>query len=147
MRRVVVTGMGMLSPLANTAEETWQNLLLGKSGIVNIDHFDTSNYSTKFAGLIKGFDAQNYMERKDAKKMDLFIQYGVAAGIQAFKDSGLEITEQNAPRIGVAVGSGIGGLGLIEQNHEKLLKAENNPRKLSPFFVPSTIINMIAGHL
>jgi len=140
MRRVVVTGIGALSPLANTAEETWQNLLLGKSGIANIDHFDTTDYPTKFAGLIKDFDAQNYMERKEAKKMDLFIQYGVAAGVQAFKDSGLEVTEQNAPRIGV-------GLGLIEQNHEKLMKAEGNPRKLSPFFVPSTIINMIAGHL
>ena len=147
MRRVVVTGIGALSPLANTAEETWQNLLLGKSGIGNIDHFDTTDYPTKFAGLIKGFDAQNYMERKEAKKMDLFIQYGIAAGAQAFKDSGLEVTEQNAPRIGVAVGSGIGGLGLIEQNHEKLIKSEGNPRKLSPFFVPSTIINMIAGHL
>ena len=146
MRRVVVTGIGALSPLANTAEETWQNLLLGKSGIGNIDHFDTTDYPTKFAGLVKGFDSQNYMERKEAKKMDLFIQYGIAAGVQAFKDSGLEVTEQNAPRIGVAVGSGIGGLGLIEQNHEKLIKASGNPRKLSPFFVPSTIINMIAGH-
>ena len=89
MRRVVVTGIGMLSPLANTAEETWQNLLLGKSGIANIDHFDTTDYPTKFAGLIKDFDAQNYMERKEAKKMDLFIQYGVAAGVQAFKDLSL----------------------------------------------------------
>jgi 3-oxoacyl-[acyl-carrier-protein] synthase II len=147
MRRVVVTGIGMLSPLANTAEETWKNLLLGKSGIGNIEHFDTTDYPTKFAGLIKGFDAQNYMERKEAKKMDLFIQYGIAAGVQAFKDSGLEVTEQNSPRIGVAIGSGIGGLGLIEQNHNKLIKGEGNPRKLSPFFVPSTIINMIAGHL
>jgi 3-oxoacyl-[acyl-carrier-protein] synthase II len=146
MRRVVVTGIGVLSPLANTAEETWQNLLLGKSGIDTIEHFDTTDYSTKFAGLLKGFDAQNYIERKEAKKMDLFIQYGIAAGIQAFKDSGLEVTEQNAARIGVAVGSGIGGLGLIEQNHAKLVTS-GNPRKLSPFFVPSTIINMIAGHL
>jgi 3-oxoacyl-[acyl-carrier-protein] synthase II len=147
MRRVVVTGIGMVSPLGNTAEETWQNLLLGKSGIGNIDDFDTTDYPTKFAGLVKDFDAQNYMERKEAKKMDLFIQYGIAAGVQAFKDSGLEVTDQNAPRIGVAIGSGIGGLGLIEQNHNKLIKAEGNPRKLSPFFVPSTIINMIAGHL
>ncbi|MGB0935990.1 MAG: beta-ketoacyl-ACP synthase II [Colwellia sp.] len=147
MRRVVVTGLGMLSPLGNTAEETWQNLLLGKSGIRTIEHFDTSDYTTKFAGLINNFDSTDYMERKEAKKMDLFIQYGVAAGVQAFKDSGLNITEENAPRIGVAVGSGIGGLGLIEQNHEKLLKASGNPKKLSPFFVPSTIINMISGHL
>ncbi|MGB2739448.1 MAG: beta-ketoacyl-ACP synthase II [Cognaticolwellia sp.] len=145
MRRVVVTGLGMLSPLGNSPESTWQNLLLGKSGISDITHFDTSSYPTRFAGLVKDFDAQDYMARKEAKKMDLFIQYGVAAGVQAFKDSGLEVNEENAPRIGVAVGSGIGGLGLIEENHAKLLK--NGPRKLSPFFVPSTIINMIAGHL
>lgn len=145
MRRVVVTGLGMLSPLGNSPESTWQNLLLGKSGISNIEHFDTSLYTTKFAGLIKNFDAQNYMARKEAKKMDLFIQYGVAAGVQAFKDSGLEIDDVNTHRIGVAVGAGIGGLGLIEDNFEKLLKG--GPRKLSPFFVPSTIINMISGHL
>ncbi|PCI53486.1 MAG: beta-ketoacyl-[acyl-carrier-protein] synthase II [Gammaproteobacteria bacterium] len=146
MRRVVVTGIGMLSPLGNTPETTWENLLLGKSGISNIEHFDASKYTTKFAGLVKNFNAQDYMERKEAKKMDLFIQYGVAAGVQAVKDSGIEVTDENAPRIGVAIGSGIGGLGLIEQNHEKMLKAAS-PRKLSPFFVPSTIINMISGHL
>ena len=145
MRRVVVTGLGMLSPLGNDPDTTWQNLLLGKSGISAIEHFDTAQYSTHFAGLVKNFDAQDYMAKKEAKKMDLFIQYGVAAGVQAFKDSGLEINDENAPRIGVAVGSGIGGLGLIEQNHQKLL--ETSPRKLSPFFVPSTIINMIAGNL
>ncbi len=145
MRRVVVTGLGMLSPLGNNPETTWQNLLLGKSGISDIQHFDTSEYTTKFAGLVKDFNAEDYMARKDAKKMDLFIQYGVAAGVQAFKDSGIEITESNARRIGVAVGAGIGGLGLIEENFEKMLKS--GPRKLSPFFVPSTIINMIAGHL
>ena len=146
MKRVVVTGLGMLSPLGNTPEQTWENLLLGKSGISNIEHFDTSEYTTKFAGLVKDFDAQNYMERKEAKKMDLFIQYGVAAGVQAIKDSGIEVNEENAPRIGVAVGSGIGGLGLIEQNHEKMIKT-GSPKRLSPFFVPSTIINMISGHL
>lgn len=146
MRRVVVTGLGMLSPLGNTPETTWDNLLLGKSGISNIEHFDTTDYTTKFAGLIKDFNAQDYMERKEAKKMDLFIQYGVAAGVQAIKDSGIEVTDENSPRIGVAVGSGIGGLGLIESNHEKMLKAAS-PKKLSPFFVPSTIINMISGHL
>ncbi len=145
MRRVVITGLGMLSPLGNNPESTWQNLLLGKSGISNIEHFDTTEYPTRFAGLVKNFDAQDYMARKEAKKMDLFIQYGVAAGVQAFKDSGLEINEQNAERIGVAVGAGIGGLGLIEDNFEKMLKT--SPRKLSPFFVPSTIINMIAGHI
>lgn len=145
MRRVVVTGLGMLSPLGNNPESTWQNLLLGKSGVSDITHFDTSEYPTRFAGLVKDFDAEDYMARKEAKKMDLFIQYGVAAGVQAIKDAGIEITEENAQRIGVAIGSGIGGLGLIEENHAKLLK--NGPRKLSPFFVPSTIINMISGHL
>jgi 3-oxoacyl-[acyl-carrier-protein] synthase II len=135
----------MLSPLGNSPESTWENLLLGKSGIADITHFDTTEYPTRFAGLVKGFDSEDYMARKDAKKMDLFIQYGVAAGVQAVKDSGIEINEENAPRIGVAIGSGIGGLGLIEANHAKLLN--NGPRKLSPFFVPSTIINMIAGHL
>ncbi|NMP31417.1 beta-ketoacyl-ACP synthase II [Thalassotalea sp. M1531] len=145
MRRVVVTGLGMLSPLGNTPEKTFDALLAGQSGIGMIEHFDTTEYPTKFAGLVKDFDAQDYMPKKEAKKMDLFIQYGVAAGVQALKDSGLEINDTNASRVGVAVGSGIGGLGLIEENHEKMLKT--SPRKLSPFFVPSTIINMISGHL
>jgi len=146
MRRVVVTGYGMLSPLGNDSESTWQNLLQGKSGISNIEHFDTSAFPTKFAGLVKNFDAESYgITRKDAKKMDLFIQYGLAAGIQAFEHSGLEITESNADRIGVAVGSGIGGLSLIEESHTKYLKG--GVRKLSPFFCPSTILNMAAGHL
>lgn len=145
MRRVVITGLGMLSPLGNSPESTWQNLLQGKSGISIIDHFDVTDFPTKFAGLVNNFNVEDYMPKKDAKKMDLFIQYGIAAGIQAINDSGLEVTEQNAPRIGVAVGSGIGGLGLIEENHEKLLKG--GVRKLSPFFCPSTIINMISGHL
>jgi len=146
MRRVVVTGYGTLSPLGNDSKTTWQNLLLGKSGISNIEHFDTSAYPTKFAGLIKDFDPESYgISRKDAKKMDLFIQYGLAAGVQAFEHSGLEITEKNADRIGVAVGSGIGGLSLIEENHAKYLKG--GVRKLSPFFCPSTILNMAAGNL
>ncbi|WP_286261390.1 beta-ketoacyl-ACP synthase II [Thalassotalea atypica] len=145
MRRVVVTGLGMLSPLGNSPEATWSALLEGKSGIGMIEHFDTTEYPTRFAGLVKDFNVEDYMPKKDAKKMDLFIQYGVAAGIQAFIDSGMEINDSNASRVGVAVGSGIGGLGLIEQNHEKMLKT--SPKKLSPFFVPSTIINMISGHL
>lgn len=144
-RRVVVTGMGMLTPLGNDVASTWQALQQGKSGIDFITHFDAEAYSTKFAGLVKNFDVEPFFSGKEARKMDLFIQYGVAAGIQAFRDSGLEITEQNAGRIGAAIGSGIGGLGLIEENHEKLLAS--GPRKLSPFFVPSTIINMISGHL
>ncbi len=144
-RRVVVTGLGMLTPLGNDVSSTWQGLLNGQSGIDLITHFDTEKFGTKFAGTIKDFDPANFMVKKEAKKMDLFIQYGVAAGVQAFKDSGLEITETNASRIGVAVGSGIGGLSLIEENHIKLLNS--GPRKLSPFYVPSTIINMISGHL
>lgn len=146
MRRVVITGYGMLSPLGNNSETTWQNLLQGNSGISAIEHFDVSTFTTKFAGLVKNFNAEDYgIAKKDTKKMDLFIQYGLAAGIQAFKHSGLEVTEKNAHRIGVAVGSGIGGLSLIEENHSKFLKG--GVRKLSPFFCPATILNMAAGHL
>ncbi len=144
-RRVVVTGLGMLTPLGNDVATTWQNLQAGQSGIEFITHFDTEAYTTKFAGLLKNFDVEQFFPAKEARKMDMFIQYGVAAGLQAFKDSGIEVTEENAHRIGAAIGSGIGGLGLIEENHAKLLAS--GPRKLSPFFVPSTIINMIAGHL
>ncbi|MCA0937822.1 beta-ketoacyl-ACP synthase II [Vibrio parahaemolyticus] len=144
-RRVVVTGMGMLSPVGNTVESSWKALLEGQSGIVNIEHFDATNFSTRFAGLVKDFDCTEYMSKKDARKMDLFIQYGVAAGIQALDDSGLQITEENAARVGVAIGSGIGGLELIESGHTSLV--EKGPRKVSPFFVPSTIVNMVAGNL
>lgn len=144
-RRVVVTGLGMLTPLGNDVASSWQGLQQAKSGISLIEHFDTSAYTTKFAGLVKNFDVEPYFPAKDSKKMDLFIQYGVAAAIQAFRDSGLEVTEQNAHRIGAAIGSGIGGLGLIEENHTKLMNS--GPKRLSPFFVPSTIINMIAGQL
>lgn len=144
-RRVVVTGMGMLSPVGNTVESSWKALLAGQSGIVNIEHFDTTNFSTRFAGLVKDFNCEEYMSKKDARKMDLFIQYGIAAGIQALDDSGLQITPANAPRVGVAIGSGIGGLELIESGHQALI--EKGPRKVSPFFVPSTIVNMVAGNL
>lgn len=145
-RRVVVTGLGMLSPVGNTAESSWQALLNGQSGISLIDHFDASEFATRFAGLVKDFDPEEFgINRKEARKMDLFIQYGVAAGVQALEDSGLVINEENAERVGVAIGSGIGGLGLIEQNHSSLING--GPRKLSPFFVPSTIINMVSGHL
>nr|WP_203342037.1 beta-ketoacyl-ACP synthase II [Vibrio metschnikovii] len=144
-RRVVVTGMGMLSPVGNTVESSWKALLAGQSGIVNIEHFDTTNFSTRFAGLVKDFNCEEYMSKKDARKMDLFIQYGIAAGIQALDDSGLQITQANAPRVGVAIGSGIGGLELIESGHQALI--EKGPRKVSPFFVPSTIVNMVAGNL
>ncbi|HGN1705910.1 TPA: beta-ketoacyl-ACP synthase II [Providencia rettgeri] len=145
-RRVVVTGLGMLSPVGNTVESSWKAVCDGQSGISLIDHFDTTNHATKFAGLVKDFNYENFdISRKDAKKMDPFIQYGIAAGFQAFKDAGLEVTEANATRIGAAIGSGIGGLGLIQDNCESLLNG--GPRKVSPFFVPSTIINMAAGHL
>lgn len=144
-RRVVVTGMGMLSPVGNSVNASWQALLAGQSGIDTISSFDTSAFTTRFAGNVKNFDVTEYMSSKDAKKMDLFIQYGVVAGIQAIKDSGIELDKTDMTRFGVAVGSGIGGLGLIEKNHESLLAS--GPRKMSPFFVPSTIINMVAGHL
>ncbi|WP_194436234.1 beta-ketoacyl-ACP synthase II [Vibrio fluminensis] len=144
-RRVVVTGMGMLSPVGNTVESSWKALLEGQSGIVNIEHFDATNFSTRFAGLVKDFNCEEYMSKKDARKMDLFIQYGIAAGIQALDDSGLQVNEENAARIGVAIGSGIGGLDLIETGHTALVS--KGPRKVSPFFVPSTIVNMVAGNL
>ncbi|MBP1129159.1 MULTISPECIES: beta-ketoacyl-ACP synthase II [Serratia] len=144
-RRVVVTGLGMLSPVGNTVESTWNALLAGQSGISLIDHFDTTAYATRFAGLVKNFNVEDFISRKDARKMDAFIQYGIAAGMQAMQDAGLDITEANATRIGAAIGSGIGGLGLIEENHSSLVNG--GPRKISPFFVPSTIVNMIAGHL
>ncbi|WP_026297849.1 beta-ketoacyl-ACP synthase II [Succinimonas amylolytica] len=145
-RRVVVTGLGMISPVGNTVQESWQNLVAGKSGISQIDHFDTTDYPSKIAGLVKGFDPEAFgINRKDTRKMDMFIQYGIAAGLMAYEDSGLEVTPENAARIGCAIGSGIGGLGLIEQNIETLIKS--GPRRVSPFFVPSTIINMVSGHL
>ncbi|GAA5111383.1 beta-ketoacyl-ACP synthase II [Orbus sasakiae] len=145
-RRVVVTGMGLISPVGNTVESTWQALLAGQSGVEFIEHFDTTPFATRFAAMVKDFNGEDYnITRKDARKMDYFIQYGIAAGVQAMQDAGIEITEQNAPRIGCAIGSGIGGLGLIEENHSALMNG--GPRKISPFFVPSTIVNMIAGHL
>ncbi|WP_294615992.1 beta-ketoacyl-ACP synthase II [uncultured Gilliamella sp.] len=145
-RRVVVTGMGMISPVGNTVESTWQALLAGQSGVELIEHFDTAPFATRFAAMVKNFNSEDYnITRKDARKMDYFIQYGIAAGIQAMQDAGIDINEENAERIGCAIGSGIGGLGLIEENHSALVNG--GPRKISPFFVPSTIVNMIAGHL
>lgn len=145
-RRVVVTGLGMLSPVGNTAQESWDSLVAGKSGISTIEHFDTSAFSVKIAGLVKNFKPEDWgISRKDERKMDLFIQYGIAAALMALDDSGLVINEQNATRVGAMVGSGIGGLGLIEQNILGL--AQKGPRGISPFFVPSTIINMVSGHI
>jgi 3-oxoacyl-[acyl-carrier-protein] synthase II len=145
MRRVVVTGLGMLTPLGADVASSWQGLVAGKSGIRSIEHFDTSQFPTRFAGIVPEFNLEEYLSVKDARKMDVFIQHGMVAAIQAIRDSGIEVTEQNAGRIGVAIGSGIGGLTGIEENHRKLL--EGGPRKVSPFFVPGSIINMLAGNL
>lgn len=144
-RRVVVTGLGMLTPVGNTVQDTWGNILAGKSGAANIEHFDASTFATRFSASVKGFDVSEYMSAKEARKMDLFIQYGMAAAIQAVSDAGLEVTEENAPRIGCAIGSGIGGLPMIEKNCDVL--KNSGPRRISPFFVPGSIINMIAGNL
>lgn len=143
--RVVITGMGILSPLGKGIESNWTNILNGKSGIYLIKHFDTTKYASRFAGLIKNFNCDNLISKKEQRRMDFFIQYGIFAGIQAIKDSGFHITEKNSKRIGTAIGSGIGGLGFIEKNHNILINY--GPKKINPFFVSSTIINMISGHL
>ncbi len=144
-RRVVITGMGMVSPLGNTVVDTWSNIQQGKSGIAPLTHFDITDFPVQFGGSIKDLDLEQYLSRKDARKMDPFIHYGMVAGIQAIEDSGLEITDENATRIGVAIGSGIGGLPGIEKGTKQMLSG--GPRKISPFYVPSNIINMISGHL
>ena len=144
-RRVVVTGLGALTPLGLNVNESWQNIKAGKSGAAPITHLDASAFNTRFSMPVKNFNVEEYMSAKDARKMDLFIQYGMAAGIQAVRDSGLEVTEENAGRFGTIVGAGIGGLYTIEKNHDAML--EGGPRKMSPFFVPGSIVNMIAGNL
>lgn len=144
-RRVVVTGLGLVTPVGNTVDESWSNIVAGKSGIAPLEHFDVSGFNTRFGGSVKDFDISPYLNPKEARKMDLFIQYGMAAGAQAIADSGLACTEENAGRIGVAIGSGIGGLPMIEHNHSVMLKS--GPRRISPFFVPGSIINMISGNL
>ncbi len=144
-RRVVVTGLGCISPVGNTVAASWDALLAGKSGIATITKFDASAFSTHFAGEVKGFNIEEYIPGKEARHMDTFIHYGMAAGMQAMQDSGLAVTEANAERIGVLVGSGIGGLPMIEQTHAEL--TSRGPRRISPFFVPASIINMISGHL
>ena len=143
-RRVVVTGLGIISPVGNNLKQTWDNITAGKSGVTTIDKFDTTGFSAKIAAIVKDFDATSVLPAKDLKKMDTFIHYGVCAADEALKDSGLEITEANAERVGTAIGSGIGGLPMIEVNVEKLIKG--GPRKISPFFVPGSIINMISGN-
>jgi len=144
-RRVVVTGIGMLTPLGNDVDTTWSNILAGKSGITDITRFDATAFSTRFAGEVKDFNPEDYIAKKETKKMDRFIQFGIAAGVQALRDAQIDIDKVDPARIGVAIGSGIGGLELIEENHSKLLNS--GPRRVSPFFVPSTITNMISGFL
>ncbi|MDD0843269.1 beta-ketoacyl-ACP synthase II [Pseudomonas sp. Gutcm_11s] len=144
-RRVVVTGMGMLSPLGVDVASSWQGILAGRSGIGLIESVDLSAFSTRIGGSVKGFDVEQYLSVKEARKLDLFIQYGLAASFQAMRDAGLEITDANRERIGVAMGSGIGGLSNIEATCKILF--EQGPRRISPFFVPGSIINMISGFL
>jgi 3-oxoacyl-[acyl-carrier-protein] synthase II len=140
-----VTGLGIISPVGNTVSEAWSNLVAGQSGIGQITRFDATAFKVRIAGEVKGFDVTTYLSAKEARRMDVFIHYGMAAGIQAFRDSGLEVTPENADRIGVNIGSGIGGLPLIEDTHNDFLGG--GPRKISPFFIPGTIINMISGNL
>ncbi len=142
-RRIVVTGMGMVSPLGNSVAESWQNIVAGKSGISRIERFDVSQFATQIGGAVKNFDVSAYFSPKEAKRFDPFIHYGIAAAEQALADAGLEVNEQLAPRFGTAIGSGIGGLGLVENS--RMIVERSGPRKLSPFTVPGAIINMIAG--
>lgn len=144
-RRVVITGLGIVSPVGIGVAQAWQNIVAGKSGIGRITHFDPSPFACQIAGEVKDFDVTQYLPAKDARRMDRFIHFGLVAGMEAFKDSGIEVTEQNAERIGVNIGSGIGGLPMIEDTHNDFLAG--GPRKISPFFIPGTIINMISGNL
>ncbi len=144
-RRVVVTGLGMVAPVGLDIPSAWENIVAGRSGIKPITHFDVSAFSTQFGGPIYGFEITDYVSKKEAKKMDNFIHYGVAAGIQAVKDSGLDFEQEDTDRIGVLVGSGIGGITGIENSYQAFL--DGGPRKISPFFVPASIINMVSGNL
>ena len=144
-RRVVVTGLGVISPVGNSVAEAWRNVLAGKSGITRVTRFDPSRLSCQIAGEVKDFDVTQYLSAKEARRMDRFIHFGMAAGLQAWKDSGNAVTAATAERFGINFGSGIGGLPLIEEMHSELLKS--GPRRVSPFFIPGTIINMIAGNL
>ena len=144
-RRVVITGLGAVTPLGNDVASTWNQLIAGQSGIATISKFDASAISSQIAGEVKNFDVSEYIGQKEARTMDTFIHYGLAAGIQAFRDSGISVTEDNAERIGVIIGSGIGGLPLIETNCESLFS--KGARRVSPFLIPGSIINMISGHM
>ncbi len=144
-RRVAVTGLGIISPVGLEVKEAWDNILAGRSGITGITRFDASPYASQIAGEVKGFDVTQYLPAKEARRFDVFVHYGTAAAIQAIRDSGIEVTDENAERIGVNIGSGIGGLPMIEQTYRSLL--ESGPRRISPFFIPGTIINMVSGNL
>jgi len=144
-RRVVVTGLGIVSPVGIGVANAWADIIAGKSGITRITKFDPSAFASQVAGEVKGFDVSQYLPAKDARRMDTFIQYGLAAGIEAVRDAGIEATEENAERIGVSIGSGIGGLQLIEDTDK--VYQESGPRKISPFFIPSAIINLAAGQV
>jgi 3-oxoacyl-[acyl-carrier-protein] synthase II len=144
-RRVVITGMGIVSPVGNRLDEAWTNVCEGNSGIVLIDDFDTSTFPTRIAGAVRDFDATKYLSPKDLRKTDPFIHYGVAAGVEAIRHSGLEITEENGHDIGIAMGSGIGGIKFIEDNHDKMIAG--GVRRVSPFFIPGSIINMTSGYV
>lgn len=144
-RRVVVTGLGVVSPVGIGVKTAWDNILAGKSGITQITKFDASAFSSTIAGEVKDFNVEDYLSAKDARRMDTFIQYGLVAAIEAVKDSGIVVTEENAERIGVSIGSGIGGMQFIEDTD--ILYQASGPRKISPFFIPGTIINMISGNL
>ncbi|MGW8309803.1 MAG: beta-ketoacyl-ACP synthase II [Thiogranum sp.] len=144
-RRVVITGLGIICPVGLSVEDAWDAIVAGRSGIRPISAFDVSDFPVRFGGNIVGFEVTDYVSKKDSRKMDTFIHYGVAAGTQALRDSGIEISETNAERVGVSVGAGIGGLPGIEKNYEAFLNG--GPRKISPFFVPANIINMISGNL
>ena len=144
-RRVVITGLGMVCPVGLNVSESWGNILNGQSGIAPLTNLDTEGQTVKFGGSVKNFDISEYISPKEAKKMDLFIHYGMAAGMQAIEDSGIEVTEENAERIGVAIGAGIGGLGTIEKTAD--LYRDKGAKRISPFFVPSSIINMVSGNL
>lgn len=145
MRRVVVTGLGMVSPIGNDVASSWENCLAGKSGIGLITSFDTTEFNCKIAGEVKGFDPSKFLAPKEARRLDRFMQFGIAAGMMALEDSGLEVTEENATRIGCAIGSGIGGLPEICRNQDAF--RDKGARRISPFLIPASIVNMISGQL
>ena len=145
MRRIVVTGLGLVTPVGHTVDEAWRNIVDGRSGVSTIDTFDASSFASRIGATVRNFDLSPYMSPKEARKTDQFIHYGIAAAKQAIADAGIEVTDENRDRIGVAIGSGIGGLPGIEKGHDRYLSG--GPRRISPFFVPAHIINMIAGNL